>query len=128
MERFASPLNCSMELGITYCSRFLEDPFFGAIHNALNYRCIVYCTANPEYDSEDTRKAILHALASSKNTTTPFMAVLVLPVFEDKPWRSASIRSHPNIETLIQIPSGHMRLVPTHKQSEGNADTLTPAK
>jgi len=37
-ELFASPLNCSMEPGITYCSAFLEDSIFGALHSAHNYR------------------------------------------------------------------------------------------
>ena len=59
----------------------------------------------PNYVQGDIRKAIFHVLASSTDTTTPLMVVLVLPVSEDTPWYSAAIRSHPNLETLIQIPT-----------------------
>ena len=37
-EMFASPLNCSMEPGITYCTAYLEDSSFGALHDAFIYR------------------------------------------------------------------------------------------
>jgi len=47
------------------------------------------------------RKAILHALASSIDTTKPFLVVMVLPVWEDTPWYSAAIHNHNNLETLI---------------------------
>ena len=30
--------------------------------------------------------------------------------------------------TLVQILIGHMRFVPTHKQTKGDANNLTPAK
>ena len=74
------------------------------------------------------RKAILHALASSTDTTTPFLVVLVLPIWEDTPWYSATIRSHPNLETLIQIPTGHTPFVPAHKQTDGVTSSLPIAK
>ena len=60
-------------------------------------------------------KAFLHALASSTDSTTSFLVVMVLPVWEDTPWYYAAIRSHHNLETLIQILAGHMRFVPAHK-------------
>ncbi len=126
-EIFASPLNCSMEPGITYCSTYPEDAAFGAIYDAFSYRLTGSCIANPEYDPGDTRKAIMHALASSTHTTTPLLVVLVLPVWEDTPWSSAAIRSHPNLETLIQIPTGHMRFVPAHQQTDGDTASLPPA-
>jgi hypothetical protein len=84
-ELFASPLNCSMEPIITYCSTFLEDYVFRVLHNAFKYTWTGSCAINPEYDPEDTRKSILSALASSTDTTTPFMTVLVLTVWEDTP-------------------------------------------
>jgi hypothetical protein len=74
------------------------------------------------------RKAILHALASTTDTTTPCPVVMVLPVWEDTPWYSAAIRSHYNLETLIQIPAGHMRFVPAHKQSYVDTYSLPPAR
>ena len=74
------------------------------------------------------RKAILHALASSIDTTTLFLVVVVLPVREDILWYSTAIRSHPNLETLIQIPTRYMRFVPAHKQTDGDIISLPPAK
>ncbi len=74
------------------------------------------------------RKAVLHALASSTDSPTPFLVVLVLPVWEDTPWNAASIRGHPNMSTLVRIPAGHMRFVPAHKQTDGDPTALTPAR
>jgi hypothetical protein len=74
-----------MEPGITYYSAFLEESVFGALHNAHSYKWTRSCVANPEYDPEDMRTTVLHAIASSTNTTTPFLAVMVLPVWEDTP-------------------------------------------
>ncbi len=74
-----------MEPGITYCSSYPEDSSFGALHDAFSYRLTGSCTTNPEYDPGDMTKAILHALASSTDTTTPFLVVMVLPVWEDTP-------------------------------------------
>jgi hypothetical protein len=122
------PPNCSMEPGITYCTSYPEDSSFGALHDAFNYRLTGSCTANPEYDPGDMRKAILHALASSTDTTTPFLVVMVLPGWEGTPWYSAAIRSHHSMETLIQIPAGHMRFVPAHKQSDIGTDSFSRAK
>jgi len=74
------------------------------------------------------KKSILHALASSIDTTTHSLVVMVLPVWEDTPWYSAAIRSYRNLETLIQIPIGHMRFVPSQKQTDGDTTSLPPAK
>ena len=43
-EIFASPLNCSMEPGITYCTAYPEDSSFEALHDAFNYRLTGSCT------------------------------------------------------------------------------------
>jgi hypothetical protein len=83
---------------------------------------------NPEYDPGDMRKAILQALASSTDSTTPFLVVIVLPVWEDTPWYSVSIRSHHNMATRIQIPTGYMRFVPAHKHTNGDTASLSPTK
>ena len=117
-----------MEPGITYCTTYPKDCSFGALHDAFSYRLTGSCTANPEYGPGDMRKAILHALASSTNTPTPFLVVMVLPVWENTPWYSVAIRSHINLETLIQIPAGHMRFVPAHKQTDSDTTSLPPAK
>ncbi len=52
---------------------------------------------------------------------------MVLPVWEDTPWNSAGIRNHRNIETLVQIPTGHMRFIPAHKQTDGDTVPLEAA-
>ena len=117
-----------MEQGITYCTAYPKDSSFGALHDASIYRLTWSCATNPEYDPGDMRKSILHALASSMDTTTPFLVVMVLPLWEDTPWYSAAIRSHHNLETLIQIPAGHMRLVPTHKYSDSDTTSLPTTK
>ena len=82
-ELFASPLSCSTEPCITYCSAFLADYVFGALHNAFSYKWTGTCGTNPGCDPEDMKKAMLHALASSKDTTIPFLAVFVLKIWED---------------------------------------------
>jgi len=74
-----------MEPGITYCTAYPEDSFFEALHDAFGYRLTSSCTANPKYDPGDIRKAILHALISSTYTTTLFLVVMVLSVWEDTP-------------------------------------------
>ena len=73
-------------------------------------------------------KAALHALSSSEVQDTPFLVVLILPVWDDTPWNSAAILGHHNMSTLIRIPEGHMRFVPAHKQSDEANPSLPPAK
>ena len=74
------------------------------------------------------QKAVLHALASLENNETPFLAVLVLPIWDDTTWNLVSIRGHRNITILIRIPTGHMRFVPTHRQSDDTTAALSLAK
>ena len=101
---------------------------FGVIIKSFQFLWASSCIANPEIESEDMLKAVLHALASSNNSETPFLVVLILTVWDDTPWNSASIRGHRNISTLIRIPNGHMRCVPTHRQSDDTAATPHRAK
>jgi len=53
--------------------------------------------------------------AISECRQTPFLLGLMLPVWVDTPWNSVAITSHGNVSTLIQIPAGHMRFVPSRK-------------
>ncbi len=114
--------------GISYCSAFPADEAFGAITDAFSYRWSGSCIANPEYEPEDMLKAVLHALASSDSQYTPFLAVLILPVWEDTHWNSAAIRGHYNMSTLIRIPAGQLRFVPFNKQPNEATPVLSPAK
>ena len=96
-DLFASPLKCSMSGGISYCYAFPEDEIFGASTDAYRYRWTSSCIANPEYEPEDMLKASLHALDSSEMQDTPFLVVLILPIWDDTPWNSAAIRGHHNM-------------------------------
>jgi hypothetical protein len=78
---FTSPLNCFIKPYITNCSALMEDSDFGALHNAFGYIWTGSCAANPEYDLENKKKTILDALASSTDTPTPFLAILILPLW-----------------------------------------------
>jgi hypothetical protein len=127
-ELFGSPLNCPMKEGMTYRSAFPEDTNVGAIINSFQYRWTASCIANPEYKPEDMLQAVLHVLASSEHTDDPFLAVMVLPVWDDSPWTFAVIRGHTNMSTLIHIPTGHMRFVPAEKQTDEPSLELKPAK
>jgi len=75
---FGSPLICSMSDGITYCSAFSEDAFFGAIINFFKFRWTSSSIAIPEYEPEEMLKAVLHALASYESNETPFFVVRIL--------------------------------------------------
>ena len=73
-------------------------------------------------------KAILYALASSECSETPFLVGMILLVWEDTPWKSASIRSHRKMTTLIRITAGHMRFVPAHIHYDDAASELSLSK
>ncbi len=108
-----------MSDGITYCSTFPDDTVFGVILNSFQIRWTSSYIANPEYKPEEMLKAVLHALAC--------VVVLVL-VWDDTLWNSASNRGHSNMPTLIRILAGHMRFIPAHRQSDDMTATLSPAK
>ncbi len=74
-----------MTPGRTYCSAFQEDVQFGALVDSFRYRWTNSCITNPEYELEDMLKTVLHALASSEHTDTPFLVVLILPTWDDTP-------------------------------------------
>jgi hypothetical protein len=69
-----------MPEGITYCPPFLENAAFGASINSFQFRWTIFSIANLEYEPENMLKAVLHALASSKSSETPFLVDLILPV------------------------------------------------
>jgi len=80
-----------MSEGVTYCSAFPENAVFGEIINSFQFRWISSCIANPEYEPGDMLKAVLHALASSERNETSFLLVLIILIWDDTPWNSASI-------------------------------------
>ncbi len=115
-----------MSDGITYCPDFPEDTISGAIRSSSYFLWTSSCIANPEY--EDMLEAVLHAVASSESSDTPFLVVIISRIWDDTPWNSASIRGHTNISTLSRILTGHMRCVQEHRQSDDMSATLPPAK
>ena len=123
-----NPFDCSMTGKITYCSTFPEDNGFGVILNSFLFRWTSFCIANPEYGPEDMLKDVLYALVSSKFSKNPFLDGLILPLWEDTPWNSASIRIHRNMITLIRIQARHMRFLPVHRQFDESASKLSPSK
>jgi hypothetical protein len=127
-ELFVGQLNCSIFDGNTYCFAFPEDIIFGEILNSFQFWWTNSCIANPDYKTEDMLKAVIHALASSESNESSFHGVLIFLVCDDTPWNSTSIRGHSNMSTLIRIPAGHMRFVPSHRQSEDVTAILSPAK
>ena len=75
-----------------YYLAFPEDETFGAIVNSFLFRWTRSCIVNPEYESEDMRKAVLYALVSSECTETPFFMILL--VWDDTPWNFVAFRGH----------------------------------
>jgi hypothetical protein len=104
-----------MSDGNIYCPAFPGDTAFGAILNPFQFRWSGSCIANPKYEPEDTLKAVIHAVVSSETSETSFLVVIILPVWDDTPWNSASIWGHSNMSNLIRIPAGHVRCVPARR-------------
>jgi len=90
-ELLSSPLNCSTT-GMTDYSAFQDDDKFGAILDSFLYWWTNSCMANPEYEPEDMLKTVLHALASSEYTDTPFLVVPILTKWDDTLWNSKAIK------------------------------------
>jgi hypothetical protein len=78
-ELFASPLNCSLAPGQTYCSAFQEDTVFGATHDCMQYQWTGSNEANPEYEHADMLAAMRRAIDSACATELPFSCILILP-------------------------------------------------
>ncbi len=75
------------------------------------------------------RKAVRHALESS-TYESPFLCLLILPKWDDTPWRSADILAHENIEILTTLAPSQMRFAPSDTSPETSIDPthLSPAK
>jgi hypothetical protein len=87
-ELFANPLNSSMNPSFDYCSAFQGEAIFGALFDASSYRRIGSCLSNPEYEPVGIRKTISHALACAASSANQFLVILILPSWEDSPWRT----------------------------------------
>ena len=75
------------------------------------------------------RKTVQHALESS-TYDSPFLCLLVLPKWDDTPWRSADILAHANIEIFITLAPSQMRFAPADTSPEiaTYSSNLPPAK
>jgi hypothetical protein len=54
--------------------------------------------------------------------------IMILQVWDDTPWNYTAIRGHGNMSTLVRIPTGHMRFVPAHRQTNVPFADLSLAK
>ena len=68
------------------------------------------------------QKAVLHALACSTATESPLLVVMILPAWEDSPWRANSILSHPNLTTPVQLKPNKLKFIPASEQLDTNLD------
>ena len=118
-----------MNPDVEYCTAFPEDANFGARYDSFSYRLAGSCIANPEYEPEDMRKAVLHAISYSTSSPCPLLVIFILSTWENSPWRTQSILSHPNTTILIHLQANQLKFVPTHKQLDANLDIsrLRPA-
>jgi len=118
-----------MNPNVDYCTAFQDDASFGALYDAFSYRWTASCIANSEYEPSDMRKPLLHALACATSVAKPFMVVLILPAWEDSPWRTHAILQHPNLTTLAHLPANQLKFIPSHIQLDKdlNISTLRPA-
>jgi hypothetical protein len=118
-----------MNPNVEYCTTFPEDANFGAHYDSFSYRLAGSCIANPEYEPEDMRKAVLHAISSTTSSPCPLLVIFILPAWENSPWRTQSILSHPNTTILIHLQANQLKFVPTHKQLDAHLDIsrLRPA-
>ena len=118
-----------MNPNVDYCTSFQDNAIFGALFDAFIYRCTISCLANPEHEPADMRKTILHAIACATSSANAFLVVLILPAWEDSPWRTHAILQHPNLTTLAHLPANQLKFTPSHKQlyKDLNLTTLKPA-
>ena len=118
-ELFASPLNCSLAPGLTYCSAFPEDVVFGATHDCMQYQWTGSNEANPEYEPADMLAAMRRAIESACATDLPFSCVLILPYWKDSPYRHPELLTHPAVRLLTRVPDGHFKFVPPDVDTAG---------
>ena len=126
-ELFASPLNCSMLPGVTFCSPLKEDEAFGAVHDAFSFRWTGACSAHPAPVPEDMHRAVSHAVASAGHSDTPFLCFLALPSWERASWKSEDVLGSQDIQILLRLSKGHLKLVPPEESLElTNPNKLRP--
>ena len=125
-ELFTSPLNCSMLPGLTFCTPCKEDEAFGGVHDAFSFRWTGACYANPAPVPEDMHTAALHAIESARHSETPFLCFLALPSWERASWKSEDILYCQDIEILLRLWKGHLKLVPPEESLELPNPKLQP--
>jgi len=111
-----------MNPNVNYCDAPQEEATFGAQYQAYSYRWTGSCLAVPEHEPTEIRKTVLHALASSTATKSPLLVVMILPAWEDSPWRTLSKLSHYNITTLVHLKPNQLKFIPASEQLDTNLD------
>jgi hypothetical protein len=121
-ELFASPLNCDAHCH-AYFTAFKEDAVFGASYDAYSGPWTAGpCVFNPEYDRDALTKSVHWALASQQRAgpDTPFLAVGVLPVYDQYPHTSALRAAAPLFaHTLATVPAHHFNFIPARHAPRG---------
>ena len=104
-EMFASPLNVS-PITSQYFSAFERDALFGATFDAYSHPWSGAVEFNPEYEPADLCKAVSAAIATALTSSSPFLALGILPDWHRKSYRH-DYQNHPNCHILAEIAQGY---------------------
>jgi len=96
-ECFGSPLNVHKDTACYY-TEFAADGVFGASHDAFKSAWSGSMELNPEYTPEALLRAVRQAVSCAKAATAPFLAVAVLPAWDDSPF-SRVLARHLSVAT-----------------------------
>ena len=106
-EIFASPLNVHFGTKF-YGSAFDRDRLFGSVGSAWSRGWVNPAGGsfefNPEYESEDLKKAIKWAKTAAASTAAPVMAIGVYPEWNKSAFQPLFSDEDPLVHHLIQIP------------------------
>ena len=107
IEIFASPLNVHFDT-VAYCSAFERDKLFGSLGSAWDY---VWAGGghnvfefNPEYESDDLKRALKWAVATAEGTDEPVVGMGVYPVWAKTAHNRVLDGTSLRIHELVTIP------------------------
>ncbi len=108
-----------MKPHVSYCAASHEDTTFVARYDAYSYRWTNACPTGPEHEPAYIRNAVLHVLAYSASTDSPFLAILILTACEDTPRKTQSILFH----SIVHFSSNQLKFIPTIRRLCNNLNT-----
>ena len=71
-------------------------------------------------------RAVSHAVASARHSETPFLCLLARPSWERASWKSDDVLGSQDIEILLRLSKGHLKLVPPEESLELTNPKLRP--